>query len=930
MGLNAGQERDSDARGDARRPSRRRVVIALVLAFGALVAAALAAHGPAVQQRAEFTWPPTELPAGTPTRSWFTPLFVARHRVERLDAQVPCGPAQTLGDRKGTKILLATARGVAEWGALEVKRSPELTISVRVGRQRLARLQTLQTAAPCSLRIRVEGKDWVIERSGRVVARGLLDEAVGVSGLITDLDLRTAPTPRLAVAVRPYAQDTRPSTQQTLLRVLAAAMLFGAVASLVPMSPRRLRWPRPAGTTAQDYVVLVLIGVWWLLSPLYFDDGWIRARETNALTSGGFSSYYEQWGTNLPLATWLEWLQQFVVAHTSSLAVHRVPAVGLLVLTWLVCRHCLSRILSRRPTRSDLAWWSATLVFCLGVVAFGMTLRPEPVVALLTVGVLAATLTYTHRPTSAPLVASVVFIGLAVTAHPAGLVAATPLAVCIPRLWRDVRKEAALSVGAVIVTAVIGLAWTVLLAFIDSDLVTRGGDAARFRQDGTHSLGVFQELHRYGNLSAGGASVVRREFAALLLLTPIAWLVTRRARRTFTERIPTAALALSLLVLTTTPSKWIWHFGGLIGLAAVAIGVEISRLAERPGSPLGRWVTAAAVICAGMWAASEAWEWGPLDVVTVRWTSIPGPFVLGIVAGSTAVLVLWRAKRVQRPDLACLGGTIAGLIGMTFVVLTADAAATPGWTAPRQALASLVGRDGCGVADDIVVPTVSSMRALHAVEVSALTHDAYTGRRVPVSPATNVWYGVPTGSMGILVRLRRPTDTPPVAVWGRMTGGKVRRLDAADAIAVPGTSEWTFPLGSRPRNADAILVNPGGDSATRLSRPVSYRRERLTDILTRHPTRALVDPFLLEATPCARLPRLNYGVVETPRLLIQWFWGPANDRPTSPFLATLDLFDLVHVPVEAWRGNRAQIRMQWALPDPRDAIAPTTRHLITS
>ena len=99
----------------------------------------------------------------------------------------------------------------------------------------------------------------------------------------------------------------------------------------------------------QDGVVVSVVGAWWLLAPLEGDDGWVRARELNSLVSGGFSNYYEYYGTNLPLATWFEWLQHFLVAHTTSLALMRLPMVLLVLATWVVCRFVLTRLLGREP-----------------------------------------------------------------------------------------------------------------------------------------------------------------------------------------------------------------------------------------------------------------------------------------------------------------------------------------------------------------------------------------------------------------------------------------------------------------------------------------------------------------------------------------------------------------------------------------------------
>ena len=199
------------------------------------------------------------------------------------------------------------------------------------------------------------------------------------------------------MTVRPYAQDTHPSARQTLLRLLAAALLTAALA--VVFQPWRWRWGRIRGyrvgrPSAQDGVVLGITAVWWLLAPLQVDDGWVRGRQVNSLVSGGFSNYYDDYGANLPLATWYEWIQHFVMTGTDSLGVHRLFSAVFVVATWFVARWCLVELTGRRPSRSDTTWWVAAAVFGIGATAFGMTLRPEPTIALLVVAVLACCIRY--------------------------------------------------------------------------------------------------------------------------------------------------------------------------------------------------------------------------------------------------------------------------------------------------------------------------------------------------------------------------------------------------------------------------------------------------------------------------------------------------------------------------------------------------------
>ena len=85
----------------SRRPHDKRVAVALLLALGALVAAGLAAVGPAVPERAVYAWPPAHLPEAKPTRTWFAPLLVARQDVRVLRRHRPLWRAPRNAARRG-------------------------------------------------------------------------------------------------------------------------------------------------------------------------------------------------------------------------------------------------------------------------------------------------------------------------------------------------------------------------------------------------------------------------------------------------------------------------------------------------------------------------------------------------------------------------------------------------------------------------------------------------------------------------------------------------------------------------------------------------------------------------------------------------------------------------------------------------------------
>jgi arabinosyltransferase C len=100
--------------------------------------------------------------------------------------------------------------------------------------------------------------------------------------------------------------------------------------------------------------------------------------------SGGFSAYYNALGANIPNDYWLEWAQHWLSETTNALIFLRVPALVCLLATWVLCRWILARLLGPVRGRADVTIWALTSVFLVGALAWGMTLRPEPVTALLT------------------------------------------------------------------------------------------------------------------------------------------------------------------------------------------------------------------------------------------------------------------------------------------------------------------------------------------------------------------------------------------------------------------------------------------------------------------------------------------------------------------------------------------------------------------
>jgi hypothetical protein len=676
----------------------------------------------------------------------------------------------------------------------------------------------------------------------------------------------------------------------------------------------------------QDVVVFGALATWWLLAPLQDDDGWVRARQTNSTASGGFSNYYEHWGADLPLATWLEWLQHFVIVNTSAIAIHRLPSVIALLATWVVCRASLTRLFEFSVGSRNLGLWAAAAAFALGSVAFGGTLRPEPAIALLATSVLACCLRYVANPSLGPLFLAVLLVGLAVTVHPSGAVSIAPLALCIPRFVRDARARVVVDPLGLASVSAVGIAWTLLLAFVDSDTDARNESVRLIRVGGGHGEGVFQELHRYLRLSDPGASPARRLFVALLLLLVGFAILSFVRKRDLGERLPAASVGLGLLLLSINPSKWIWHFGVFVGLCAVAIGFEMSWLSRAGIRRELRIGFALVVLTLAVWATSQTNTWGPLDMGRLNLNRLPGPFMTIVCVVAIAIVLAGVLGLVRRAHVIILPALVTSVAALTITLFAVDAFATSGWTTGRQTVASVVGHDGCGVASDLVVAVPALQANIAPARLNARK--------------SSTWYPVSMNPVGFFISGSMSHGERVVVSWGRRTERGVVHLgsgavDLRQADPGPDLARWRFvaqdSLPRRPHEANRLrvsLVRGVGGSRATVTAPVVYSNVLLSSMLSGRATLSLVSPYLFEAMPCARLPRLAYGVAATPDVLVDWVAVPALTNFSSPFQGLPDVLDLMRLPVRS-RFDRGSVYVYVVRPNRRDAIAPAVMRVVT-
>jgi hypothetical protein len=203
-----------------------------------------------------------------------------------------------------------------------------------------------------------------------------------------------------------------------------------------------------------------------------------------------------------------------------------------------------------------------------------------------------------------------------------------------------------------------------------------------------------------------------------MMVIAVGALLIRRRPRDGRSVFPARTLAVGLLLLALTPSKWFWHFGGLVPIAALAAAIEF-----RAVQGWRRIIILGGMVAAMAWVWSDALPWTVLDLRTQRWwpgatnflpIDLANPVTWIVLAGAVSGLMLllrrWRPAIVK---WAPLEATALLAIGLVIVVTTAtfalDVARTDGWTFGRQSLAELTASGDCGLGEEIRLPALGSV-----------------------------------------------------------------------------------------------------------------------------------------------------------------------------------------------------------------------------
>ncbi|NMO93575.1 arabinosyltransferase domain-containing protein [Actinomycetospora sp. TBRC 11914] len=831
---------EADGEAASERPAHLGRRARLLVALGALavVLAVAAALAPVVVSTSTVLWPPPGRPATSTT------LALAPPRPLSFDATVPCaalagpGPVEGLrtvppGEPRG---LLVAARG--EGAARRV------TVDLDGARLVDAPLGT----APCTWRVDVAaGSPPHVTRDGAPVPPACGACAEVEPPQVTRLSTGRPGTPGLAVSLQPDDRyDSSPSTLKTWL-LIAQLVVLAVLVVVLAGRPRRGP-PGPGARLAArlrsgiarvrghaspaDAVVVVISGVWAVIGPTNFDDSWYPLMARAAERTGTMANAVYMWNaTESPFVA-----SQYLVGAWGalggwSLLWMRLLAVLLGLLAWAGLRVYTVLALQGTGVRDAKVPWALLVAHLLWWLPYGLTLRPEPLIVLLSVVVLVCGQLARRWGGAGAVGAVAVAVGaaaLAVTCSPTGLVAIAPLVVDAGRGWAWLRAEwgphrwSALAAVAVVVAA-----GTIAVPVGLGDASV--GDV--LEAQAVHSwyyatVPWFDELVHYQTLLSPQVTPWARRAPVLLTLAVLAVAAVSSGarddrdplRRLLLTSAATTALAFALLAVS--PTKWVLHFPAVAASGTVLVAVALLRAAlprqDRAlatAASVAVLVTAAAMTFAGLnvWRpfSDRGQPFGPHaagDLTRAEQGLLAphlGPIYLRnpLVWLAIALLAAWWARarwmpRAPRPSPAravLVAACLAVVVGLVGVFTLAPLRQYPGWTV---ALGNVhdVAHSACGLENEVSVLRPSPT-PLGAPTPAVLSGDFLAAVDSPVPR--------PVPGMGTVWH----TDGPAVSGTGSLDSGWYPLPRGAGRPAAAGDP--------RPAATDVVVpVLPRPDGAT--------------------------------------------------------------------------------------------------------------------
>jgi arabinosyltransferase A len=609
-------------------PDRTTRLIAIVAGVLGLFLCALAPLLPVKQTTATIQWPQTVDSDGN-ISSVTAPLVSGAPRA--LDVVIPCQTVASLPADGGLVLSTIPPGGIdAGRNGLFVRAYADtVVVAFRDSVAAVAPRDAVESGACSILHLWADFGAVGADFAGIPGASGTLaaEKRPQVAGLFSELEVSTDSGVSATVDI-----DTRFITTPTTLKL--AVMILGVicvVASIVALalldrtSGRRVRWVRGRrhrvglSTWLADAGVVSALLVWHLVGAQSSDDGYNLTMARVSGEAGYTANYYRFFGaTEAPF----DWYQS-ILAHLASISTAgiwmRLPATAAAIGTWLILSRCVLPRLGGRLARNRIAVWTAGAVFLAAWLPFNNGLRPEPLIAFGVIAVwMLVEMTLGSRRL-APVALAIIVAVFCVTLAPQGMVALAPLLVAaraITRIVSERRTRDGLAAQLAPLAAAASLIFVVV--FRDQTLATVA-ESARIKYVVGPTIPWYQEFLRYYFLTVEDsvdASLTRR-FSMLILLLCLFGLIMvllRRGSVPGTVSGPvwrlTGTVAIGLLLLVFTPTKWAAQFGvfaGVAGALGAVTAFAFARVGLHSRRNLALYVTALLFVLAESTSGINGW-----------------------------------------------------------------------------------------------------------------------------------------------------------------------------------------------------------------------------------------------------------------------------------------------------------------------------------
>ncbi len=725
---------------------------------------------PRAGQAATSTVPISTVPTSTV-------LPLSPYRPLQLTATVPCATLRALDARPAGAEALRTLPadvGASPGQGLVVAATRGVVTVTASGAEVLR--QPLP-AGDCTYRVVADAGGVRVSRDG--VAAGARAELLvpQVAELVTD-----AVTDTRGLSVQLHT-DARYQSRPTLLKTALLVAHGLALAALLVLA---WRWWRGAGPglvrprpSWADAVVVATSLAWVVLGPLNIDDSWYLLMARNAMESGYIGNVIYQFNvTENPFVASQYVMQAWgALAPNWSLAWMRLLPLAFGLGTYALLRVLVATLLGRVAQRRTTATWAVAAAHLLWWLPYGMTLRPEPLIALGTAATFVLAELARRRRSVGVLATATALAALTVTASPSGLVGAAPLVLCLPWLWQWWRAGDILSRVAAVLLVGASASIVVPVAFADATLGDMLESVAVHRWYYQQNAWYVEYLH-YANLLAGDdRGAWGKRLPVLLTLAVLLAVALAAGRRAGTAgpcgRLLSAAAvvtAAGLVAIALTPTKWVNHFGAIAAPATVLLAAALIRtpLPRRSDATVLAIGTGGLALAASMaFAGPNLWrpfsDWGqPFG----QHLLVETPYVQSLLAPSLGPLALrnpllwlavaavgwWWLRRRGRsgPDRAVLvTATGLGVALMLLVFTLAPLRQYPGTSVALMNLRALTGAP-CGLADAVAVLTAVEPGLGPPAGAGVLAGDMQA-TPLPASigaPAGAVWHDDVTGGTG--------------------------------------------------------------------------------------------------------------------------------------------------------------------------------------